>query len=169
MLLSCISLIQITYAPWPTSPYHDNFFEDYISGHPYEHRYSFVREKSLQNTSTEERLADAEQIFKNFVKVQVYPDGQHMMEYEVRPQVSPTAFLSQLGGALNLWAGITVVVVIELLELVYRVLVDCRTPERKESGIEPIHNETPRFPGAKDKVQNRQLIGGNMSNAFGYM
>ena len=51
-------------------------------------------------------------------------DEQLMMEYEARPQLSFTSFLSQLGGALNLWAGITVVVLVEILELFYHLLVD---------------------------------------------
>ena len=67
---------KITYAPWPTSPYHDSFYDDYVSGRPYEHQYRFIREKTLRNTSSEERHADNERVFKNFLGVHVYLD-QH--------------------------------------------------------------------------------------------
>ena len=55
------------------------------------------------------------------------------MEYTVRLQLSFSAFLSQLGGALNLWAGITIAVVIEIIELAFRVLSDCKKPVNEES------------------------------------
>ena len=118
----------MTYAPWPSSPYHDSFYEDYISGRPYEHHYTFVRDKTLRNTSTEERHADSERVSQNFLGVHVYLDQHLMMEYQVIPKLSFPAFLSQLGGALNFWAGITVVVVIELIEMLYRILADCKKP-----------------------------------------
>ena len=45
-----------------------------------------------------------------------------MMEYSDQPQLTFLAFISQLGGALNLWAGITVVVVIEIAELLFELV-----------------------------------------------
>ena len=118
---------QITYAPWPSSPYHDNFYDDYISGRPYERHYTFVRDKFLSNTSTEVRHADIAHISQNFLGIHIYLDQHLMMEYEVIPKLKFAAFLSQLGGTLNLWAGITIVVVIEFVELVFRVLSDCKS------------------------------------------
>ena len=63
---------------------------------------------------------------------------QRVMIYEARPQVSPSAFMSQLGGALNLWAGITVVVIVELLELGFRTIADLCKSKRasKSSSVE---------------------------------
>ena len=116
---------KITYAPWPTSPYHDSFYDDYVYGRPYEHQYRFIREKTLRNTSSEERHADNERVFKNFLGVHVYLDQHLMTEYREKPELGFAAYLSQLGGTLNLYAGITVVVIIELVEMFYRILGDC--------------------------------------------
>ena len=44
------------------------------------------------------------------------------MEYSDQPQLSFIGYLSQLGGALNLWAGITVVVVIEMVEVLFELI-----------------------------------------------
>ena len=52
----------------------------------------------------------------------MYLDETTMMEYVDHPQLSFIGFISQLGGALNLWAGITVVVVIEVVELLFELL-----------------------------------------------
>ena len=127
----------MTYSPWPTSPYHDNFYEEYISGRPYESHYSFLRNKRINSTTPEEKQADKEVISQNFLGVQLYVDQQLMMEYTARPQLSLPSFLSQLGGTLNLWAGITVVIFIEILELGYRVLADCRksSPNTEKSEV----------------------------------
>ena len=62
-------------------------------------------------------------ISQNFAGVQMYLDQTTFMEFNDRPQLPLIGFISQLGGALNLWAGITVVVVIELVELGYELIV----------------------------------------------
>ena len=43
-------------------------------------------------------------------------------EYQDTPKVTLAAFVSQLGAALNLWAGITVAVVVEFIEFFYEAL-----------------------------------------------
>ena len=53
----------------------------------------------------------------------MYLDQFTMMEFSDRPQLPFIGFVSQLGGALNLWAGITVVIVIELIELIYEIIM----------------------------------------------
>ena len=65
-------------------------------------------------------------------------DEQLMMEYEARPQLSLTSFLSQLGGALNLWAGITVVILVEIFELFYHLLVDFRKEQTQQDEQEQL-------------------------------
>ena len=49
-------------------------------------------------------------------------DRSTMMEYIYQPQPSFIGYLSQLGGALNLWAGITFVVVIEIVEVIFELV-----------------------------------------------
>ena len=159
-------IFKITYAPWPTSPYHDNFYDEYISGHPYEHHYGFLRDKSPWNMSPVARLSEAEQISRNFLKVHVHLDLQRVLEYEVRPEVSLTTFWSQIGGALNLWTGITVVVVIEVLELVYRVLMDCRRPNATESSTPHTRDQTPSPALTDSNVHRPEMPDGNVCNAF---
>ena len=135
-LLLLISYFQMTYSPWPTSPYHVNFYKEYISGRSYESYYSFLQDKSSKSTSPGEKQSHKEVISQNFLGVQLFVDQQLMMEYTARPQLSLPSFLSQLGGTLNLWAGITVVIIIEILELGYRVLADCRkSKSRTETNI----------------------------------
>ena len=68
-----------------------------------------------------EELRMSRLISQHFVALQMYLDETTMMEYVDHPQLSFIGFISQLGGALNLWAGITVVVVIEVVELIFEL------------------------------------------------
>ena len=136
-------VFQMTYALWPTSPYHDNFYDMYISGRTYESYFTSLRNRTLRNTPKEDISSDKDLVSKNFVGVDLKIGQQLMMNYEARPQVSLSAFLSQLGGALNLWAGITVVVIIELLELFFRALADLKKSRsmEKSSSVEMNDND----------------------------
>ena len=134
-------MFQMTYAPWPTSPYHDNFYDMYISGRPYEPYFTSLRTRTLRNASKEDLLNDKELVSQNFLGLLMYSGKQLMMNYQAIPQVSLIAFLSQIGGALNLWAGITIVVFIELLELGFRTIADWRKSKtvKKTSSMEMKH------------------------------
>ena len=70
-------------------------------------------------------LLEAERLIKrNFLTVNVLTQ-ETMLEYKDDPKLTETAFVSQLGGALNLWAGITVVVIVEVIEFLCE-LIFCR-------------------------------------------
>ena len=64
-------------------------------------------------------LVIAERIVKkNFLSLYILTLLQ-MQELRVTEKHSLASYVSQLGGALNLWAGITVVVVVEFIEFLY--------------------------------------------------
>ena len=137
----------MTYSPWPTSPYHDNFYQDYISGRPYESYYNSLRSKLNNSTSTETRQSDKEIVSQNFLGVHLFIDQQLMMEYTAKPQLSLPSFLSQLGGTLNLWAGITVIVVIEILELVYQIAAEYwKSKSKMEKSAATTNTDTSHEP-----------------------
>ena len=75
----------MTYSPWPTSPYHINFYKEYISDRPYESYYSFLQNKSSKSTSQGEKQSDKEVISQHFLGVQLFVEQQPMMEYTARP------------------------------------------------------------------------------------
>ena len=100
-------------------------------------------------------------ISQNFAGLQMYIDQSTMMEFDDSPQLPLIGFISQLGGALNLWAGITVVVVIEFVELGYELIVEYsrRPPEAKHSDSEASE------VGEKDVItQNNTDLDNNMNS-----
>ena len=58
-------------------------------------------------------------IDENFVKIDFYLDYQSYLESVEVPKYTVFSFLGTLGGVLNLWTGITVVV--EIIEAVVNV------------------------------------------------
>ena len=107
---------------WPNKPLLGDFYETYIAGRNYEHHYAHLRHLDPSNMTLTEKFA-AEQVIKdNFLSLNVISDEEMMIEYVQSPKLSPVSYISQLGGALNLWAGITVIIVVEFIELIVDVL-----------------------------------------------
>ena len=120
----CISLtlwFQSSQTTWPVSAINRKFYDLYIANRSYEEYYRSLFEHRNESNQNRE-LSDM--ISKHFLVAHVYMESEGALDIRDKPQLTSTAFLSQLGGALNLWAGITVVIVVELIELCYEVVVD---------------------------------------------
>ena len=114
----------MSYSEWPSDLFFGDFYDTYIAGRPYEQRYAKLLNMDPSNTTATD-LLDAERLIKrNFLIVNILRH-ETKLEYRDNPRLTPTAFVSQLGGALNLWAGITVVVIAEVIEFLCE-LVYCR-------------------------------------------
>ena len=62
-------------------------------------------------------------IENNFVKIDFVLDFTSCLEFTEVPKYSLFSFLGAFGGSLNLWTGITVVVVIEIIETMINILM----------------------------------------------
>ncbi len=60
---------------------------------------------------------------------------------EDSPYLSTMSLISQLGAIANLWAGITVVLIVEIIEFLYKLLFQ---------GVETVQNR--ETPAAREKV-----------------
>ena len=60
----------------------------------------------------------------NFLKASIILDSTNILAFESQPSVSPLQFLSYIGGTMNLYAGITIVVVFEVIEFIVKMV--CR-------------------------------------------
>ena len=111
--------LQLSQTAWPAHAIHQNFYDLYIANRSYEKHYNDLFEKR-SNSHQKRKLY--EKITKHFLAVHVYVESIVALDIRDRPQLTTTSFLSQLGGTLNLWAGITVVVILELIEFCYEVV-----------------------------------------------
>ena len=58
---------------------------------------------------------------KNFLSAYILIQSR-LEEYHDIPKVTLGSILAQLGATLNLWAGITVIIVVEFIELLYETI-----------------------------------------------
>ena len=92
----------------------------------------------IRNDTDDNRIMHAiDNIRQNFLKVNIYLEDLVYTEYTDSPKVPFSVLLSQLGGALNLWAGITVVIVIEVIELFINLIIHTSKIASRESNPPP--------------------------------
>ena len=124
---------QLSQTAWPSHTIHQNFYDMYIANRSYESQYRALFERANDSFRRKELYA---KVTKHFLAVHVYWENIAAFEMQDKPQLTLTSFTSQLGGALNLWAGITVVVIIELIELCYEVVAgwfNRKSPEKEST------------------------------------
>ena len=112
-------LFQSSQANWPAHEIHQNFYDLYIANRSYEGHYHSLFEYS---TNSYQRRELYDKVTQHFLVVRMYLDRIMVQDIKDKPQFTPASFVAQLGGALNLWAGITVVVAIEVIEFCYEVV-----------------------------------------------
>ena len=120
-MLICSLLFQLSQTAWPAQTIHDNFYDLYIANRSYERYYRTLFDNKK---SSRQRKDLYDKVTKHFLVVQIYIESNAAVQVQDRPRHTTTSIMSQLGGILNLWAGITVVVAIELIEFCYEVVTD---------------------------------------------
>ena len=61
----------------------------------------------------------------NFLKIDFTLSVKAFREFVEVPEFSLFAFLGSLGGILNLWTGITLVVFVEFIEIIFNIIFTC--------------------------------------------
>ncbi len=102
--------------------------EEMNNKHHEEHYVEEINEKHHSNeTNLDHDItfaiagARSEMITNNFLRISAYMAKSTVTVKEDSMKYTPMSLLSQIGAIANLWAGITIVVVIEMVELLYRM------------------------------------------------
>ena len=142
---SCLQVNQDfthSFAKWPTTRQKLPFYERFIANtslaatfHEYE-RILLLSDEHIDNATTLEAVMDfvaneklIESNFLQIVITSVQPTVIKMSDVE---QMTFVSFMCQLGGVLNLYAGITMVVLVEVIELLIRII----KPEKCKSAAD---------------------------------
>ena len=67
----------------------------------------------------------SQEMWKSMAQVNVRFSTETVLTYVDQMAVSPAQLVGSLGGALNLWVGISFITVVELLELFYHLFTHC--------------------------------------------
>ena len=116
-------------SPWPHHSYQLAFYNKYIAPHPeiYGNKFDvYARiQTDVANVSNAEiikRLYDEKLIRKNFIRVNVLFDSYASIEIVTSAVMTVDQLTSSVGGALGLWIGITTIFVMEMIDLLYKLL-----------------------------------------------
>ena len=112
---------QISYTNWPSDIIHGDFYDMYISGRPYEQRYVTLKNLDRNNISDLDLHMLELLVKKNFLSAYI-TSHLNVQEYRDTPKLTMSSYLSQFGATANFWAGVTVIVVVEIIEAIYEVI-----------------------------------------------
>ena len=123
------------YARWPIPYQSESFYRQFVKSKPYSKMFDTPSVPSSTNNENIEKLLKTwlrgQLIENNFIKIDFVLDFTSFLEFTEVPKYSLFSFLGTFGGSLNLWTGITVVVVIEIIETMINIL----TPQRDKNLI----------------------------------
>ena len=143
-----------TFSMWPRKSQQLWFYRKFVQNKPYASRFTKYQEiwneiEAGNEAAAEEMLQQATGIEDNFVKVVGSLTTLSVAVIKDRPLLTLTSLMSQMGGALNLYSGISVIVAVECLELLYlltkemsKKLLKCSTEKTDSSSDGNIKDRT---------------------------
>lgn len=105
----------VTYTRWPNQESQESFFNNFVLDRPDTKAY-----RNLGNFSFSE-ITEKGLIEKNFVRLNVYLSSLNVKEFRDTASYDQTKLISDLGGMLGFWIGMSIISWVELLELVIRI------------------------------------------------
>ena len=129
---------QLVTTRWPDKASIIPFYDEYVVGHPYEEHFSVYKtiKAKAQNISEQqqaiEMLHQTSLIEDNFAQVDLYLGSTKLVQMTDHAKYSTTDLFSNLGGTLNLYSGITFVIVIELFELLFLIFYNIKKEKEKK-------------------------------------
>ena len=106
-----------SYTAWPLPYQLSSFYRKFVTNKQYEKRFA----QALNETGCNSRSNIKELIKENFAKIDFSLHTQAYQEFQEVPKYTLFSFIGTLGGALNLWTGITAVVVVEVTEAIINI------------------------------------------------
>ncbi|ELU02648.1 hypothetical protein CAPTEDRAFT_199620 [Capitella teleta] len=124
---------------WPHHIYHLSIYEQYVHNSSFAHKFKvyedLLRLSKTNKTHAQNKVSKLDLIEKNFAEVKILNHQRTYFHYTESPLISPEALFGNLGGILNLWAGITFITIIEIIEFIQQMFVGKKreTIENKEA------------------------------------
>ena len=128
---------QIVSSKWPDKSSILPFYDRYVANYPFEENYAeyrTIKAMSLNASLQQEAIKlirETSLIEDNFARVDFYLGSHTLVNMKDTKKYTNTDLFSTLGGTLNLYCGITFIIVIEIFELIFRVFYRKRA-EKKE-------------------------------------
>ena len=112
-----------------------SFYRSYIRDKSFEYRFAAIlKGKNYTKMNEAERKYIYDLIMNNFASININFNLKEIVVYKEVPQYNFSSFIGQLGGILNLYSGISFVVIIELVDFVcsfFRSFLKSEKPTEK--------------------------------------
>ncbi|ELT96176.1 hypothetical protein CAPTEDRAFT_185972 [Capitella teleta] len=121
--------------PWPAGVYHRSFYEQYIRSQPYAakfHGYADLIEIEKDDPmGAVKKISELNLIEKNFAQLRIMNHQNDYYHYVETPLISREAMFGNVGGLMNLWAGITFITIVEILDFMYQLITKGTTGDEE--------------------------------------
>jgi hypothetical protein len=101
---------------WPKERYEASFFREYVSSRP--------DKESLRAYNFLANYSD-DPIAMNFARLNVYLKSAEILTRSQQASYQSSDLLSDIGGTLGLWAGLSLITVCEFINLTVRIIASC--------------------------------------------
>ena len=109
-----------TYSKWPLPGQYDSFYDQIISTRLFAKTFDHMFMRN--NTMGQIQSIKGKIIANYFVHIEFNLNFNKYLQYEEVPKYTVFSLIGTLGGGLNLWSGITVLVFIEMAETLIKIL-----------------------------------------------
>lgn len=110
---------------WPSMGYESGFvYRDIFTVSGFRERFSPTEKRSVYDEYVKKLGQEA---LRDFVKINVYVGDSNVLQATEQPAISFTEMLSNVGGQLGLWIGVSVITICEVVEVVEMIVFEtCR-------------------------------------------
>ena len=118
----------VTSSDWPSPTMQMAFYKKYIRGKPFARHfteYETILQEYERTRNREKALAKLRKlnlIGENFAKVEIVVPGIRGISFKTTLATSFSSLLASIGGNLNLWSGISAIIIIELIDVMMRLM-----------------------------------------------
>ena len=111
---------------WPDSIYHYSFYQQYIQSSPYQEKFQGYADLADMYEDDPrgalKKISQLNLIEKNFAQVRILNHQNSYFHFMESPLVTQEAMFGNVGGLMNLWAGITFITIVEILDFLYQLI-----------------------------------------------
>ena len=127
--------ISTMHAPWPHISHELAFYQTWIKNHPiygdYFNAYDFFNDTQ---TDAFDKLSNLNLIRKNFLQINVILHSNSMLQLTDTELIGWETMMSNVGGTISFWFGMTFLSLLEFVEFLYNLLLICWSKRIKTRG-----------------------------------
>lgn len=128
----------VSQSTWPGTRYMRDMYQEYVIGHPNATSLKAYQQiNNLINNSS--RVADMKaNVLDNFARVNIYFSRTSVLEHVQEASYSFAALMSNIGGTIGLWAGLSIITILEVVFLIIRLCILCckaRNPNKTQNAF----------------------------------